>query len=85
MVLLSDLHVDGPSAALTELPGRVNALNPDLLIYTGDSLNSAEGLPELRRLLSAMHPRFGRYAVRGNHDVWYWGDRDLFGEAWPPS
>jgi predicted MPP superfamily phosphohydrolase len=81
LVQLSDLHVDGPTRALAELPGRVNALHPDLLVFTGDSINSVEGLPELHRVLSAIQTRFGRYAVKGNHDVWYWPDQDLFGNG----
>jgi predicted MPP superfamily phosphohydrolase len=79
IVLLSDLHVGGPTRALEALPARVNALSPDLLVYTGDSLNDAAGLPELHRVLSAIQTRYGRFAVKGNHDVWYWGDQDLFG------
>jgi uncharacterized protein len=81
LVLLSDLHVSGPTKALAELPERVNALQPDVLLFAGDSLNSAEGLPELHRVLKAIHPRFGRYAVKGNHDVWYWDHVDLFGDG----
>ncbi|WP_257462252.1 metallophosphoesterase [Archangium lipolyticum] len=79
IVHLSDLHVDGWTRALTRLPDEVNALQPDLLVFTGDSLNSEAGLPVLREVLSRIQTRYGRFAIRGNHDVWYWRALDLFG------
>lgn len=79
VVHLTDLHVDRMTKALEALPGLVNGLEPDLVVYTGDSLNAAEGLPVFRGVLAALRPRLGIVAVRGNHDVWYWPDENLFG------
>jgi predicted MPP superfamily phosphohydrolase len=79
VIHLSDLHVDGWTKALERLPDEVNALQPDLLVFTGDSLNSEAGLPILREVLSRIRTRYGRFAVRGNHDIWYWSEFDLFG------
>jgi predicted MPP superfamily phosphohydrolase len=78
-VHLTDLHVLDRSRALLELPARVNALAPDVVVFTGDSLNAEAGLPLLRELLASFTPRLGTYAVRGNHDVWYYDHLDLFG------
>lgn len=79
VVHLSDLHVEGWTRALERLPDEVNALQPDLLVYTGDSLNSKEGLPVLREVLSRIQTRSGRFAVQGNHDTMLWSGLDLFG------
>jgi predicted MPP superfamily phosphohydrolase len=79
IVLLSDLHVDDPSPVLDELPARINALSPDLFVFTGDSINRRDGAVLFRQLLGRFNARLGRFAVRGNHDVWYWSDIDLFG------
>ncbi|QRN96768.1 metallophosphoesterase family protein [Archangium violaceum] len=79
IVHLSDLHVDGWTRALSRLPDEVNALQPDLLVFTGDSLNSEAGLPVLREVLSRIQTRYGRFAVQGNHDVSLWRGLDLFG------
>jgi hypothetical protein len=79
IVHLSDLHVDGWTKGLRRLPDEVNALQPDVLVFTGDSLNDAAGLPILREVLSRIRTRYGRFAVRGNHDEWYWSELDLFG------
>lgn len=78
IVHLSDLHVDRMTDALARLPAIVDAERPDLVVFTGDSLNDAAGLPVLRETFAAMHPRDGILAVRGNHDVWYWNDLPLF-------
>jgi predicted MPP superfamily phosphohydrolase len=79
IVHLTDLHVAGSTRALRELPALVNAQHPDLVIYTGDSLNAASGLPEFREVLGKLDAPGGRYAVKGNHDIWYWLHFDLFG------
>lgn len=52
---------------------RINALNPDVVIYAGDifdndydALDDSERLVEIMRNVSAA---YGSYAVFGNHDV----------------
>jgi hypothetical protein len=79
IVQLSDLHVSELTRALRALPERVNAEKPDLVLYTGDSINTASGLPLFREVLSKLNAPMGRYAVKGNHDIWYWLKFDLFG------
>lgn len=79
IVLLSDLHVRHPSRALAELPAAVTALEPDLLIFTGDSIATRRALPLFREVLGGLPAKHGRFAVKGNHDVWYFPKSDLFG------
>lgn len=79
IVQLSDLGVTGPSSLLEKLPQVVDGLDPDLVVFTGNALNSAEGLPAFRAALSSMHARLGVFAVRGNYDSSEWSDLDLFG------
>ncbi len=79
IVHLTDLHVGAATRALAELPGRVAELKPDVVVFTGDSLNQAEALPRFRELFAALPAPAGRYAVRGNHDTWYWSQLELFG------
>lgn len=74
LVQLSDLHVDGPTHVLEELPERVAALHPDVILFTGDAANSDRGERRFRKVFSKLRARLGRYAVRGNHDV-----------QWPPG
>jgi predicted MPP superfamily phosphohydrolase len=79
IALISDLHVAGKSRALAQAVSAINAAHPDLVVFTGDALNAQDGLPVFRDALSQMRAKEGRFAVRGNHDVWYWKSTDLFG------
>ncbi len=76
---ISDLHVDGHTRALSRLAQLVREEKVDLVVFTGDSLNKAEGAPLLRSTLGGLPARLGRVAVRGNHDVAHWSKVDLFG------
>jgi predicted MPP superfamily phosphohydrolase len=77
LVHLSDLHV-GPQVAddyLIETFRRVRALEPDLVVYTGDFVScDADIHPHLERLLPEFpRGRRGTFASLGNHD---------YGPAW---
>lgn len=78
VVHISDLHCD-PTVRLEErLPDLIAAQHPDLIVYTGDSANSREGLPVLRNLLPRLAQVAPTYAVRGNWDTG-WRREQLFG------
>mgnify|MGYP002350345701 CR=1 FL=1 len=78
VALLSDLHLEHQTRALTRVQDVLRAERPDLLVHAGDALNDAAALPLLRRTLGGLPARLGRYAVRGDHDVRQWGHLDLF-------
>jgi len=75
----SDLHVDRDSRALSRLAVELADAKPDLIVFTGDSLNDASALKLFRTTLGSMNARLGRAAVRGNHDTYRWQQLDLFG------
>ncbi len=79
IAVISDLHVEGWRRPWAGLAERVNALRPDLIVFLGDTLNRAAALPALRRVLGSMSAPHGKLAVRGNWDVWYWGNLVLLG------
>jgi predicted MPP superfamily phosphohydrolase len=78
-VHISDLHCDPVTRLEERLPDIVAAERPDLILFTGDSVNSPAGLPVLRKLLPRLAAIAPTFAVRGNWDTWYWGREDLFG------
>ncbi len=78
VVHISDLHCDPVTRLEERLPGIVAAARPDLIVFTGDSINSPEGLPVLRKLLPRLASIAPTYAVRGNWDTWYWKRQGLF-------
>lgn len=72
IVQLSDLHLGSYNKNTTyvsRLVDEVNALEPDLIVFTGDIVNrrSAEMLP-FTEVLSKLKARDGVISVLGNHD-----------------
>jgi predicted MPP superfamily phosphohydrolase len=81
LVHISDLHSD-PQARLEErLPGVIAAERPDLIVFTGDSINSPEGLPVLRNCLTRLAQVAPTFVVKGNWDAWFWRGLKLFEET----
>lgn len=75
---ISDVHSD-PTARLEEsLPAAIAAEQPDLIVFTGDSINSAEGLPVFRSLLQKLSATAPTFVVKGNWDTSYWNSLSLF-------
>jgi uncharacterized protein len=78
VVHISDLHCDPRPRLEERLPDIIAAERPDFIVFTGDSVNSPEGLPVLRKLLPRLAAIAPTFAVRGNWDVGYWGREELF-------
>lgn len=78
VVHISDLHCDPEPRLEERLPDLIAAERPDLIVFTGDSLNSPEGLPVLRKLLPRLAAVAPTYAVRGNWDTAFWRRQELF-------
>ncbi len=86
IVQVTDIHhgpPDMPTARVAALVCQVDALAPDLVALTGD-YNAGKffdgdtgNLDDAVRPWRRLHPRFGTYAVRGNHDEPYWTPRVL--------
>jgi predicted MPP superfamily phosphohydrolase len=79
IVHLSDLHCEPQPRLEERLPEAVAAEKPDLIVFTGDALNSAAALPLFRRTMTRLAAIAPTFAVRGNWDAWYWPHLDLFG------
>jgi len=88
LVLISDLHVEATPRLEEKLPDVIARERPDLILYAGDSLNAAEGLPRFRRCMTRLSAIAPVFAVRGNWDGWLHvprlegtGVRELKGEG----
>lgn len=69
---LSDLHLgtySGDTAFMTRLVDSVNSLRPDLIVFTGDMVNTsaAEAVPYVQ-VLRRLRATDGVLSVLGNHD-----------------
>jgi uncharacterized protein len=73
VVQLSDIHADRWMTAtrLAKIVERVNQLQPDLVLLTGDFVTrSAETFAPNLAVLHQLHPKDQVLGVMGNHDVW---------------
>jgi len=71
IVQISDFH----AGSLTNIEAvqagieKIKALQPDILVFTGDMVNNlADEFAPFVDLFSAINPPLGKYAVLGNHD-----------------
>lgn len=68
---LSDLHLENISISPEGIYDRLKNESIDLIALTGDFLDRKKTLPKLERYLQALvalNPKYGIYAVFGNHD-----------------
>jgi len=86
--LISDIHMGGrhmPPARVMKITERLNALNPDIILIAGDFIDGHHNRQDMSdnfnqqidngfKILSGLKAPLGRYAVIGNHDVWYDAD-----------
>ena len=76
---ISDLHCDSFARLEDRLPEVIAREKPDLIVFTGDTVNSTEGLPIFKRCMARLSPIAPTFAVLGNWDVNHWRKLDLFG------
>jgi uncharacterized protein len=78
IVQFSDLHCERKLRNEERLVYIINSLEPDIILFTGDTLNTREALPGFRDTMKKLQAHHGKYAVYGNYDVWYWRGLNLF-------
>jgi hypothetical protein len=78
LVLLADLHSDPEARLEPQLPGLVAELKPDAIIFAGDAINCAAGLPHFRECMARLAALAPAYAVRGNWETWWFPQVDLY-------
>jgi predicted MPP superfamily phosphohydrolase len=81
LVHISDIHSDPKVRLEDTLPEVIAQQSPDLIVFSGDSLNSEEGLPVFRECLTRIAAIAPTFVVKGNWDSWYWSHLDLFGNT----
>ena len=84
IAMIADIHTGGPfidEKKLRQIVVRTNELKPDLIVLLGDymspnSWHSQRVEPEVTAgVLKDLRAPLGVYAVLGNHDWWYDGER----------
>jgi len=70
---ITDIHYDESinKKELEQVKDTINALKPDIIVFTGDiatySLTNEE-IEEVSSIMSKMEASIGKYAIKGNHD-----------------
>lgn len=82
IVQLSDIHLGSfgkDTHVVDETLRKVNALQPDLLLFTGDIVNNfSEEINGFEALLTQFKSKYGKFAILGNHDYgdyYQWSDQ----------
>ncbi|MBP1155386.1 MULTISPECIES: metallophosphoesterase [unclassified Paenibacillus] len=68
---ISDMHMENISVSPDRLLDILSEERPDLIALTGDYLDKVKSIPKLNaylKVLRKMNPKYGIYAVFGNHD-----------------
>ena len=79
IVHISDLHSDPQKRLEDRLPKAISEQHPDLIVFTGDAINSPEGLQNFRECLKQIAALAPTFVVKGNWDSWYFKSLDRFG------
>ena len=75
IVQISDLHLKQFSSRAQRIAEQVNKLNPNVVLFTGDSIDKAEQIEGFSRFLSLLNKQTVKYAIMGNWE--YWAGVDL--------
>ena len=78
IVQISDTHCDKKLRNEDNLVKIINELNPDIIVFTGDSINTTSALTKFKSTLTALNAPLGKFAVRGNIDVYHFWTTDFF-------
>ncbi|WP_099159895.1 metallophosphoesterase [Virgibacillus ndiopensis] len=68
---ISDMHLENISLTPSQLKKKLNDEAVDIIALTGDFLDRKRTIPKLQpylKVLQEIKPRYGMYAVFGNHD-----------------
>jgi predicted MPP superfamily phosphohydrolase len=68
IVHISDLHMARKVRLEPRLPGVIAAQHPDLIVFTGDAMNSSWALGRFKQFLLTMNDIAPVFLVRGNQD-----------------
>jgi len=79
IVQISDIHCEAYAGPEEELADIVAGLKPDVIVFTGDAINTRQAAGRFRRCMTRLAVIAPTLAVRGNWDTDYFPDVDVFG------
>jgi len=79
LVQISDLHCDKKLRTERKIVKLINRLQPDVIVFTGDALNTAAALPMFKDTMKNLEASIAKLAVYGNFEIRRWSGLDLYG------
>lgn len=80
IVQFSDIHCDEKAVNEERLAPLINSLRPDVIVFTGDTLNTPTALPLFKDTMKGLEAGLAKLAVRGNFESrLYMRNLDLYG------
>ncbi len=70
LLQISDLHLKSVESRHVELAKEINKIRPDLILLTGDIIDSNRNLDKLDQFLSLFDPSIQKTAILGNWECW---------------
>lgn len=75
VVQISDLHLKQFNNRSRHIAEQINKLDPDIILFTGDSIDKVKQIDGFERFLSLLNKQTAKYAIIGNWE--YWAGIDL--------
>lgn len=81
IVQISDLHCDRRPENEKTIVKMVNDLKPDIIVFTGDAINSPPFLPLFKETMTELNAPLGKFAVYGNWETNHWPNLDYYSQT----
>ncbi len=66
IIQISDLHIKKEKKLLSNLIDSINTIHPDIIVMTGDLIESPDGYPFLKQYMERIDSHAKKYAILGN-------------------
>ena len=77
IVQITDTHCDPKIRNENKMVEIINSLNPDVIVFTGDAINTPEAMTNFKNAMTELNASLAKIAIRGNWFKWI-DDDDLF-------
>lgn len=78
IVQISDLHCDKKERNEKTIVKLINRLEPDVIVFTGDAINTPAVLPRFKDMMKSLKAPLGKFAVYGNWETRHWSNLDYY-------
>jgi predicted MPP superfamily phosphohydrolase len=78
IVQISDMHCDKKMRNEKKVIELINKLEPDVIVFTGDALNTPSALPRFKETMKKLEASMGKFAVYGNWETRHWSGLDYY-------